>query len=40
MPEPLAHTRPLRSSAQATIAAIDATLQRERRPLGDITNLG
>ena len=39
-PEPLARTRPLRSSAQATMAAIDATLQRERRPLGDITNLG
>lgn len=32
-PEPLARTRPTRRCTQMTMAAIDATLQRERHPL-------
>ena len=35
---PLARTKPVRLCTLATNAAIDATLQLERRPLGDITN--
>ena len=34
----IARTKPARACMQATIAAIDASLREERRPLGDITN--
>ena len=37
-PPPLARTKPARLCTLATNAAIDATLQLERRPLGNIAN--
>ena len=38
-PEPISRTRQMRSSAAATNAKMDASLELERRPLADLTHL-